>query len=101
MSVDTLWALDRILDITYSRPAELWEVILEILRRTEDMDVLCILAAGPLEDYLGKCGEDAIERVETQAAADPRFKHLLGGVWKNAMSDEVWKRICACRGGVW
>jgi hypothetical protein len=98
---DTQGEMNRIFDAIYSSPADLWEVILEVLRQTEDKEVLAVLAAGPLEDYLGKCGESVIERVEAQAAADPKFKHLLGGVWKNAMSDEVWRRVCACRSEVW
>jgi hypothetical protein len=97
----TNWATERVLDIAYEGPAELWDFILEVLHRTDDDEALGVLAAGPLEDYLAKCGNSVIERVEAQASADPKFRHLLGGVWKNTMPDDVWQRVCACRDDVW
>jgi hypothetical protein len=97
----TDWANDEIFDITYERPIELWPLILEVLQRTQDPNVLAVLAAGPLEDYLAKCGHQVISEIEARAAADEKFKRLLGGVWKNSMSDEVWERVCRCRGEPW
>ena len=97
----TDWAEDKIFDLTYERPADLWPLILEVLRQTHDTEVLAVLAAGPLEDYLAKCGGHVIASVEAQAASDEKFKHLLGGVWKNSMSDDVWDRVCRCRGEPW
>jgi hypothetical protein len=98
---NTKWAMDKVLDITYERPHELWDLILEVLRRNPDDYVMSVLAAGPLEDYLVKGGEDAITRVEAQAASDSHFKHLLGGVWRNDMSESTWARVLACRGEPW
>jgi hypothetical protein len=92
----TEWAIDKIFDITYENPEDLWDLILEILHRDPPTEVIEVLAAGPLEDYLAKCGEKVIEKVEAQAAKDKKFKSLLGGVWQNAMSDEVWSRVKAC-----
>jgi hypothetical protein len=85
----TDWANENICDIIYERPADLWPLILEILQRTDDDHVLGVLAAGPLEDYLVKCGGHVIAKVEAQAASDEKFQRLLGGVWKNSMKDEV------------
>ena len=98
---DTNWAIDEIVEIGYKRPAELLPIVLAVLERTSDMDVLAVLAAGPLEDYLVKCGDAEIERIEALAASDDKFKNLLAGVWKNAMSNAVWDRVCACRGEPW
>jgi hypothetical protein len=42
-----------------------------------------------------------IERVEELARQDPNFNSLLGGVWQNTMTDEVWKRVQAARKEVW
>lgn len=97
----TDWANDRLCDITYERPADLWPFILETLRRTEDQGVLGVLAAGPLEDYLAKLGDRVIAEVEAKAASDAKFKHLLGGIWRNSMSHDVWERVCRCRGTPW
>jgi len=56
-----------------------------------------MLAAGPLEDLLSSFGPDYIDRVETLARDDGRFKLLLGGVWRLGMTDDVWGRMQAAR----
>jgi hypothetical protein len=91
----TEWAIDAVMDLAFEDPDALWWLILEILRRNPPIEVIEVLAAGPLEDYLAKCGEAAIDRVEKQAQRDPRFRSLLGGVWQNGMSDAVWARVQA------
>lgn len=35
------------------------------------------------------------------AKNDEKFKKLLGGVWQNAMSDQLWARVCAVKGEPW
>jgi hypothetical protein len=59
------------------------------------------LAAGPLEDLLGSHGAELIEQVEVEARRNPSFNLLLGGVWQNEISNEVWARIQAARLKVW
>ena len=93
----TQWASDKISDLAVDNPEQLWEIILEILKRDPPTEVIEVLAAGPLEDYIAQLGERVIDKVESQAAVDPKFRSLLGGVWRNSMSEEVWKRVQACR----
>lgn len=90
---DCEWANDLITDLTYESPADLWPIILAVLSKRPPISVIEILAAGPLEDYLSKLGERVIEQVEQQAKSDPAFANLLGGVWQNEMSDDVWRRV--------
>jgi hypothetical protein len=52
-----------------------------------------VLSAGPIEDLLAQHGDAFIDRVEIEARRDPSFAKVLGGVWQNSMSDEVWKRL--------
>lgn len=92
----TQWAEDLMFDITYENPKQLLEIILVIIHRDPPNEVVEILAAGPLEDYLAKCGEEVMSKVEEQAKRDKKFRGLLGGVWQNAMSDNVWARVQAC-----
>ena len=92
----TEWASEKMIDLALENPEELWDPILEILKRDPPTEVIEVLAAGPLEDYIAKLGERVIDRVEAQAAADPKFRSLLGGVWRNSMSDGVWARVQAC-----
>ena len=92
----TEWASEKMIDLALENPDELWDPILEILKRDPPTEVIEVLAAGPLEDYIARLGERVIDRVEAQAAADPKFRSLLGGVWRNSMSDEVWTRVQRC-----
>jgi hypothetical protein len=92
----TEWASSKVIDLALESPEELWDFILEVLKRDPPTEVIEVLAAGPLEDYIAKLGERVIGQVEAQAAMDPKFRSLLGGVWRNSMSDEVWERVQAC-----
>lgn len=87
------WAVDQEWDLVREEPEQAWLLILEILRQDSSAEIMELLSAGPLEDVLAKHGDAFIERVESEAASNPTFAWLLGGVWKNAMTDEVWNRV--------
>ena len=74
-------------------PEEAWPVILEILRQNQSTTILEVLSAGPVEDLLARHGDQFIERVEHEARIDANFATLLGGVWQNTMSDEIYARV--------
>jgi hypothetical protein len=89
-------------------PEKAWEAIkyvctrfpeAELVRRytegneTEAQWVVGLLAAGPLEDFLGLYGPDYIARVESEASLDRRIAWALGGVWKWTMTEDVWARV--------
>ena len=95
-------ALDEVMDWMVEGEGErLWEFVLAAYKRDLSDKVIAMLAAGPLEDLLAKCGVDYIDRVEELARKDPRFNDLLGGVWRNSMTDDVWQRVQAIRNNVW
>ena len=81
--------------ITTEHPEHAWQGILAALNDRRTDAYINILAAGPLEDLLSQHGEAFIDRVEAQAAADPRFASLLGGVWQLQMSEDIWRRVQA------
>lgn len=80
-------------DFTYEEPEKLWLLILEIHHRDQSVTIQEVLSARPVEDLLAKHGDTFIERVEAEARQDPQFARLLGGVWKNTMSDAIWNRL--------
>lgn len=82
-------------------PEKLWAFILAAYPKDMSGRVRAILAAGPLEDLLAHFGPDYIERVETLARQDPKFNDLLGGVWRNDMSEDVWGRVTRIRNNAW
>lgn len=87
------WAHDRLWTMCQNDPDQAWAAILYIVERVPNDYVLGNLAAGPLENLLGCHGEEMIDRVERKAAANPAFKKMLSGVWKNDISETVWRRI--------
>ena len=92
------WVTDQVYDLTYEEDPELlWQLVLAVHRRDRSIQIMQVLSAGPLEDLLARHGERFIVLVEVEARRDPTFASLLGGVWKNAMSDAIWERVQ----GVW
>jgi hypothetical protein len=88
-------------DACHEAPEIAWQAILEILKRDLTDDEKAGLAAGPLEDVLALHGIAFIDRVEEEARRNPRFNHLLGGVWQNEMPLEIWERVQKARKEVW
>jgi hypothetical protein len=96
------WAADAVDDWRYAgKHAEVWEFITRAFDNRMSDTAFAILAAGPLEEFLADFGELYIDRVEELARKNPRFNDLLGGVWKNAMADNVWTRVQNARLKVW
>jgi hypothetical protein len=96
------WAVSEVMDWELEGEGDrLWQFILEIYKRDLSDKVIGVLTAGPVEDLLAKRGVEFIDRIEELARKDPKFNYLLGGVWRNAMSEEVWQRVQAIRNHVW
>jgi hypothetical protein len=86
------WSTD-LYELEYHNPEMLWQLILMIHSKEQSPRIQEVLSAGPVEDLLVKHGDRFIERVEAEARKDPSFAKLLGGVWKNRMSDANWDRL--------
>ena len=96
------WAVSEVMDWSFDRKGDrLWQFILEVYQRELSDKVIGALAAGPLEDLLAKQGTEFIDRIEERARKDPKFNQVLGGVWRSAMTDDVWKRVERIRNHVW
>jgi hypothetical protein len=89
------WTWERITYLTEYLPHKAWRVILLIWAIDQSERVMQILSAGPVEDLLARHGDGLISLVEAEARHDPSFAKVLGGVWKNNMTDEVWARVQA------
>lgn len=90
------WAAEKIWDMERDEPESLWTIILLIHSTApEDPAVLENLSAGPVEMLLVHHGDKMIDVVEAEARRNPAFANLLGGVWKNRMTDEIWARVQA------
>jgi len=80
-------------DVVHDEPEVAWLAILQILERELTERQTAVLAAGPFEDLLAFHGPEVIDRVEREAARNPRLNHLLGGVWQKRILQEIWERI--------
>ena len=92
------WAYMKMSELESTDPECYWRMILLILSLNQDNVIVENLSAGPLENLLAKHGNQFIDRIETEARRNPRFTFLLGGVWQNATSDDIWARVEAARG---
>jgi len=94
LSGDDAEAGQAVVSMNFTASAELqWRFILKAVALAESDDELSHIAAGPVEHLLGWHGEDYIDPVERQAAADPKFARAMTGVWRYKMSDEIWSRV--------
>ena len=91
----------RLDDAASERPDIAWQTIVRAVAFDLTREQLSVLAAGPLEVLLSSHGPDFIDRVEQEAAHNPRFNDLLGGVWRLEMSDDVWSRVQKARHSTW
>jgi hypothetical protein len=89
------WTHERNDYLTMYLPHKAWRVILLIWSKDQSVKTMQNLSAGAVEDLLSRNGTEMIPLVEAEARRDPSLAKLLGGVWKNRMTDEVWSRLQA------
>ncbi|MBL9206757.1 MAG: hypothetical protein JNN01_16830 [Opitutaceae bacterium] len=90
---DMFWACDRVFWLASEAPEAAFELILVILAKDSSPRILENLSAGPLESLLAEHGDRIFNRVKEEASRNPLFRKLLGGVWQNRMSEELWTKI--------
>jgi hypothetical protein len=95
------WAFMRLSELIRGDPEAAWSVIEKMLERDTSDVILSNVGAGPLENLLVAHGASFIDRIEKRAESDMTFKKVLGTVWKNAMSEEVWLRVKAVAAPSW
>ncbi|NIT14624.1 MAG: hypothetical protein GTN99_10395, partial [Candidatus Dadabacteria bacterium] len=78
------WAVEKLMYVGSDELSaqDCLSAILVILSKNPPFNVISNLAAGPLEDLIHECGEEVINDIEMLARQNPKFKHLLGGVWQ-------------------
>lgn len=94
------WASDEVLDLN-DDPDELWHFIELSCDRVYGTELEYILAAGAIEDFVHHFGQTHMHKVRTKAEEDPRFKNLLGGVWRQGTSIRVWRDFEKIRDQEW
>jgi hypothetical protein len=91
---ETWWAWEAVSKACTEDPERAWRLMLKILSATDSAHVIECLGAGPLEDLLAKHGVSVIDRAEKLATTDAKFRTCLSHTWQNAMSLDIWGRVC-------
>jgi hypothetical protein len=94
------WSKQKFFDLEIDDPESIWAAILLTIEKTSDHRVIGGVAAGPLEDLIENHGAAWIDRIELEARRNPKFRHLLGGVWKSS-TPEIWSRVENARVKSW
>lgn len=92
------WAWKAADHLARRHPTEVLAFILAVLSRPITDETRFSLAAGPLEDVLVRNGPQVIAEVERLSKKQPAFREALGGVWQNAIPDDIWRRVRRARG---
>ena len=87
------WAFEKLDDVMRDSPTLAWEIILRILAIDSSNSTIANISAGPIENILVLHGPAMIGIIEEESLKNDALRFSLVGVWKNAMSDEVWDRL--------
>jgi hypothetical protein len=91
------WADDLLREAIWHDGHYALEIISAIHALDSKQEAVEEFAAGPVEDLLAYQGAAVIDAVEAMARRDPSFAFALGGVWQNAMPEQIWERVVGCR----
>jgi hypothetical protein len=94
---ELFWSVEMLYNLVAGHPELAFAAILSILKADQSNTTYENLSAGPLENLLSSHGQAVIDRIEKEAATNPNFRRLLGGVWKNGIDDAIWQRVQGCR----
>lgn len=87
------WVDDLFSSATHHDAEYALQLVLAIHEADTEQKFTEVFAAGPVEDLLAYQGSKVIDRVVSKAKTDSSFAHVLGGVWKNSMQDDIWEAI--------
>ncbi len=95
-----LWAFGEVNEITVMDAERGWSITLALIAAAPDDQTLGYLAAGPLEDVLEVHGGQLMDRVESLAHRDKKFRQALSYVacHEDSMPQVVRARINSLKG---
>lgn len=80
-------------EMVRSQPFAAISFLQHALAKTDNEELLAVLAAGPLEDLLVRHGPEVIDQIEQLVVENEKFRELLFGVWRNAIDATTWQRV--------
>ena len=93
------WAVDSVFLLPLDDPERAWLLTLELIRQA-DWEELGRIGAGPLEHLVEAHAPEFIDRIESQATIDPKFKEALATIWVNSryLPSEIVTRLVSASG---
>ena|ERR1041384_452879 len=93
------WAVDSVFVLPQDDPERAWLLTLELIKLA-DWEELGSIGAGPLEHLVKGHAPEFIDRIESQAAIDPKFKETLATIWVNSryLAPEIVSRLVSASG---
>jgi len=97
---EDFWAWEELTETVHDDPERAWPVILALVALAQP-DRLEYVGAGPLEHLIENHDQAFIDRINAQAASDPRFRETLASVWLNRRyhPPAIVARLVAASGG--
>lgn len=85
-----------VVEMNFTAPPDAqWSFLRRCVELAWTGDQLGHIAAGPFEHLLGFHGVDFIDRVEAEAATNPKFSQMTTSALRHGMTDDVWARVQA------
>jgi hypothetical protein len=82
---ENFWAVDALIELCDSGDTDrIWSAILDLCARADGKDprVLAAIGAGPLEDFVVRFGDQAMDLVEPELDENETLLRALAGVWR-------------------
>lgn len=74
------WAYQVMGGLINGKPEIAWQILLEVIQKTNDEEILGLIGAGELEDLIREHPHLVIDRIEIRAQSDIKFKKVLSNV---------------------
>jgi hypothetical protein len=96
---EDFWAVDAAFLLPQEDPERAWSLVLALVAQAS-FEELGHVGAGPLEHLIEAQAPAFIDRIESQAATDPKFKDTLASIWLNRWHQDpsVVSRLVAASG---
>jgi len=96
---EDFWAVDAVFLLPQEDPERAWSLSLALVEQA-DFEALGHIGAGPLEHLIEAQASAFIDRIERQAASDPKFKEALASIWLNSWHQDpnIISRLVAASG---
>jgi hypothetical protein len=82
------WAIFLVLELLEEDRAEAWDLVRALVNAAASDEVLAVVAAGPVEDFILLQAPESVDLIEQEARANPKFQQALRGVWIMRLAKE-------------